>query len=82
MFTAYGALIDRTCVCQGYAALLYRLLLELGVDNRVLTGTGNGGGHAWNIVELDDVYYNVDPTWDAGRTEYDYFLKCSEFRGP
>lgn len=72
--SAYAALVDRTAVCQGYAVLFYRLMLELGVDNRVITGIGNGGPHAWNIVRLNDLYYNLDSTWDAGRIEYSYFL--------
>lgn len=74
-YTAYAALINGTAVCQGYAVLMYRLLLEAGVDCRVITGTGNGGPHAWNIVRLGDVYYNLDATWDAGRSSYSYFLK-------
>ena len=76
-FSAYGALIEGTAVCQGYAVLLYRLLLESGVDVRVIPGTGNGALHAWNIAELNGVYYNVDSTWDAGKDLYGYFL-CSE----
>ncbi len=71
---AYAALVDKTAVCQGYAVLFYRLMLELGVDNRVITGIGNGGPHAWNIVELNDLYYNLDATWDAGMYGYSYFL--------
>ena len=76
-FSAYAALIDRTAVCQGYAVLLYRLLLECGVDVRVIPGTGNGALHAWNIAAIDGVYYDLDSTWDAGRSPYGYFL-CSE----
>ena len=74
-FTAYAALIDGTAVCQGYAVLLYRLALELGVDARFISGIGNGGPHGWNIIEMEDLYYNADSTWDAGMTSYSYFLK-------
>jgi len=74
-FTAYAALIDGSAVCQGYAVLLYRLALELGVDARFIGGTGNGGPHGWNIIEMEDLYYNADSTWDAGMTSYSYFLK-------
>ena len=76
-FTAYAALINGTAVCQGYANLLYRLALELGVDSRLISGDG-GGPHGWNIVELNNLYYNVDSTWDAQKTEYDYFLKSDD----
>ena len=74
-YTAYAALINRTAVCQGYANLFYRLALEAGVDARLITGTGNGGGHAWNIANLGDSYYYLDSTWDAGRASYKYYLK-------
>lgn len=74
-FTAYGACIDNTCVCQGYAVFFYRMALEEGIDARVITGDG-GGPHAWNIVRLDGKYYNLDSTWDAGVYSYSWFLKC------
>ena len=79
-YTAYAALVDGTAVCQGYAVLFYRLMLELGIDARVITGvqTSTDSGHAWNIVELYGNYYNVDSTWDAGRNEYSYFLRNNE----
>ena len=79
--TAYAALIDKKAVCQGYAVLFYRLALEEGIDARVISGTGNGGAHAWNIVKIGKEYFNVDATWDAGRYAYSYFLKgSSEFK--
>lgn len=77
-YTAYAALVDKKAVCQGYAVLFYRMMLELGVDNRVIPGTGNGEAHGWNIVKLNGKYYNIDATWDAGNTEYRYFLKCDQ----
>ena len=79
-FTAYAALINKTAVCQGYALLFYRLALEAGIDARLISGTGNGGKHGWNIVRLNGVYYNLDATWDASRTaeNYNYFLKCDD----
>ena len=73
-YTAYAALIDKTAVCQGYASLLYRMVLDAGVDARVISGDA-GGPHAWNIVRLNGKYYNLDSTWDAGRENYSYFLK-------
>lgn len=79
-YTAYAALVNRTAVCQGYAVLLYRMLWEAGIPNRVVTGKGNGGDHAWNIVQIGTRYYDVDSTWDAPRAAanypYSYFLRC------
>ncbi len=75
-YTPYAALINRTAVCQGYAGLLYRLLLEVGVDCRYISGKGGGGNHGWNIVKLGEKYYNADSTWDYNHCNYPYFLKC------
>ena len=80
-YTAYAALLNKTSVCQGYALLLYRMLLESGIDCRIITGVGNGGRHAWNIVELGDAYYNADATWDAvymqAGFDYNFFLSSN-----
>ncbi len=73
-FTAYAAALNKTAVCQGYALLFYRLALEEGIDTRLIAGLGGGESHGWNIVKLGDYYYNLDSTWDAGMSEYDFFL--------
>lgn len=75
-YTAYAALINKTAVCQGFALLYYRLAEMCGVDTRVICGY-SGGDHAWNISKLGEKYYNLDCTWDAGRKNYNYFLKGS-----
>lgn len=80
--TAYAALKYRAAVCQGYAVLLYRLLREEGIDARVVTGIATHDGkeefHAWNLVCLDGLYYNLDATWDTAFDTRDYFLKADE----
>lgn len=80
--SAYAALIEESSVCQGYAQLTYKMMKEVGVPCRVITGTADGQPHAWNIVKLGKYWYNVDCTWDDpiggdGRTQhrYDFFLK-------
>ena len=74
-YTGYAALVNGTSVCQGYAVLMYRLLLASGVDCRIVAGESYGEKHSWNIVKLGNQYYNVDATWDAGYLTYKYFLK-------
>lgn len=77
--TAYGALMYHTALCQGYAVLTYRLLKELGVDARIVTGSARVAGrterHAWNIVKVGGKYYNLDVTMDDVKETEDYFLK-------
>lgn len=77
-YSGYAALVNKTAVCQGYAVLMYRLLLECGVDNRIVAGVSYGEKHSWNIIKLGNTFYNVDATWDAGYLTYRYFLKCQE----
>ncbi|MCR5207139.1 MAG: fibronectin type III domain-containing protein [Eubacterium sp.] len=60
----YGALVKKKAVCQGYAALFYRLCRELGYKARLLTSDPSFGCHAWNIVGLDGKFYTVDTMWD------------------
>ncbi len=77
-FTAYGAIVKKSAVCQGYSTLLYRMLEEAGYDNKIVTSDS----HSWNIVKIDDFYFNLDPTWDDSYYDkglaYHYFLKCNE----
>ena len=83
-YTAYAALVQKKAVCEGYAVLFYRLARTCGVDARVITGraTHNNEAHGWNIVNLGNSYYYLDSTWDAGVSEYAYYLKgSSDFLG-
>ena len=84
MFSAYGAIHDRTAVCQGIAQLMYRMLLEEGVDCRLIAGMASsrdaGENHAWNIVKIGNEYFDADATWDLGYSEnnYHYFLTTDD----
>lgn len=82
--SAYDNLLLQTSVCQGYAMLFYKMATEAGMDCRIITGTGKGVSHAWNIIKLDDLWYNIDCTWDdpvsndnRSHLEYNYFLKSN-----
>ncbi|ABS20839.1 MULTISPECIES: S-layer homology domain-containing protein [Bacillus cereus group] len=83
-YTAYEALANRSAVCQGYALLTYQLLKEAGIDNHIVTGTGNGEPHAWNLVKIDNKWYHLDTTFDdpipdeQGRVMYSYFNVTDE----
>ena len=73
--SAYSALVNEQTVCAGYARAFQYLLMQLGVPCYYCTGYA-GENHAWNIVALEDGYYNVDTTWDdTGNGTYDYFNK-------
>lgn len=78
-YTAYSALKNKLALCQGYSAAFYRLCLAAGVDNRFIKSTEMG--HAWNIVRMGGLYFELDSTWDAGEKPEDYrfFLKGSTY---
>jgi len=83
-YTMYGALIENSAVCQGYAEA-FDYLCELAVlDAQVVTGEAEAGGavigHAWNIIKINGLYYQIDVTWDDPVTtdgsdvkSYNYF---------
>lgn len=83
--SAYGALIRKQCVCQGFAEAFKRLMDEAGVDCDVVCGqvVGSREYHAWNIVKLKNGAgnYHIDVTWDSNqpRLIYDYFGKTDAF---
>lgn len=76
--SAYSALVEGKSVCAGYARAYQYLMQRLGIPCYYCTGYA-GTDHAWNIVALDDGYYNVDVTWDDTEGgQYDYFNKTDE----
>lgn len=73
--SAYSALVNGQAVCAGYARAFQYLMQQLGIPCYYCTGFA-GESHAWNIVMLEDGFYNVDATWDDTDTgTYDYFNK-------
>ncbi len=75
--SAYSALVYGRTVCAGYARAFQYLMQQLDIPCYYVTGYA-GENHAWNIVKLDDGYYNVDSTWDdTSPNTYDYF-NCSD----
>lgn len=77
-YSAYAALIEKTAICQGYAAALYRLMMEAGIPCRIIGGVAGSVNHAWNIVQQRGYWYNVDSTWDSEELNsfgsYSWFL--------
>ena len=93
IYNVYGALVNRECVCEGYARAFKYLLNELGIPCVLVIGTatnsqGETENHAWNYVQLQENWYAVDSTWDdpviiGGGTatddsKYKYFLVGEE----
>lgn len=90
IYNIYGALVDKICVCEGYAKSFKYILDAMDIPCTLVIGKGvNSEGktenHAWNYVELNGVWYAVDTTWDDPiilgggilnkEVKYRYFLK-------
>ncbi len=61
---AYGALVNKVAVCEGYAEAFQYLMYQVGTQCLGVFGTAGKLPHKWNIVYIDGVYYDVDVTWD------------------
>ena len=74
-FNAYGIICKKKGVCQSYAYAYKLLLVESGVDAKVLTGFLNRTlPHAWNIVNLGGNWYWFDLTNNAKNAGIPYML--------
>jgi transglutaminase/protease-like cytokinesis protein 3 len=62
-YTDYGVFVNQIAVCEGYAKAMYRMLNSLGIRCMYVVGEAERP-HAWNIVQIDNNYYQVDSTWD------------------
>lgn len=77
--TAYGALVKKLAVCDGYAKAYQYIMKELlGIPCQVVTSSEMA--HAWSLIKLDGKWYHADLTWDdplydcIGRVNHQYFL--------
>ncbi|WP_350454356.1 transglutaminase domain-containing protein [Slackia heliotrinireducens] len=61
--TIANVMLDHTAVCGGYARAYQYMLQQMGIQCAYVTGTANGGAHAWCVALLDGNYYYIDPTW-------------------
>jgi len=71
---------DPLVVCEGYGKAFKVLCDEYDIPCALIVGTGNGGAHLWNYVQINGKWYAVDVTWDDQTyngqqwTLYNYFL--------
>ena len=78
--SAWSALVNHSSVCAGYARAFQYLMQKLSIPCYYVGGTSMGEEHGWNIVALDDSYYNVDVTWDDQENGVDtyYFFNLPD----
>lgn len=70
--TLLGAVIDKECVCEGYAREFQYLTNKAGFNcvspeglaKFPISADNPNINHKWNMIEINDVWYQVDCTWD------------------
>ena len=92
IYTIYGALINKVCVCEGYARAFKYIMDSINIPCVMVMGEGTNSqgqreNHAWNYVQLDGRWFAIDATWDdpvvqgggrvSNESRYKYFLKGS-----
>lgn len=77
IYSAYGALVDKNAVCEGYSRAFALLCSKAGINSFLVRGVSKGQNHMWNTVSIDNAWYNIDVTWDdqniQGNPTYSYF---------
>lgn len=75
----YDALLNGTGICAGYTGELTALCNALGIENVPVVSDV----HAWNLVRLNGVWYNIDCTFDDNLTEskicYEFYCKSAKY---
>lgn len=77
--TIYGAFVENTAVCDGISKALQVLLDNINVESIIITGVLDNEAHAWNMVKLEDSWYNVDITSNKSIKDYDDIVIHSYF---
>ncbi len=90
IYNIYGALVNKKCVCEGYAEAFKVLMDALDIPSVIIIGKatnskGQTENHAWNYVQINGIWYAIDCTWDdpiligggilTNSLKYKYFLK-------
>ena len=67
-------------VCAGYVSLFNEMCRLAGIESIGINGFSKGAGysgtlddspdHAWNAVKINNKWYLIDVTWNAGYLEY------------
>ena len=84
--SAFNAIMKGKAVCQGYANMMHYMLTKENIESREIGCIANPiieeqkleekeVDHSVIRVKTDDEWYYYDPTWDTGKTKYEYAYK-------
>lgn len=81
--SSFNAIMKGKVVCQGYANMMHYMLTKENIESREIGCIADPiieeqkleekeVDHSVIRVKTDDEWYYYDPTWDAGKTKYEY----------
>lgn len=87
--SAFNAIMKGKAVCQGYANMMHYMLTKENIESRETMCIADpiieeqeledkGIDHSVIRVKTDDEWYYYDPTWDTGKTKYEYAYKTKD----
>ena len=87
--SSFNGIMKGKAVCQGYANMMHYMLTKENIESREIGCIANpiteeqeledkGTDHSVIRVKTDDEWYYYDPTWDAGKTTYEYAYKTKD----
>ncbi len=68
VYSSYGALVNKSAVCSGYAMAYSELVRTAGIPCYIVAS--DAMDHAWNLVYVDGAWYHVDVTFDDPVVDY------------
>lgn len=72
---AYSALATGKTTCQGYALAACKMLNLVDIENRIVIGSLDGVPHGWNLVKLNNKWYQLDVTSNDALSNNKFFLR-------
>lgn len=81
--SSFNAIMKGKVVCQGYSNMMHYMLTKENIESREIGCIADPiieeqkleekeVDHSVIRVKTDDEWYYYDPTWDAGKTKYEY----------
>ena len=85
--SSFNGIMKGKAVCQGYSQMMHYMLTKENIESREIGCTANPIteeqedkeiDHSVIRVKTDDEWYYYDPTWDTGKTKYEYAYKTKD----
>lgn len=87
--SSFNGIMKGKAVCQGYANMMHYMLTKENIESRETMCIADpiieeqeledkGIDHSVIRVKTDDEWYYYDPTWDVGKTKYEYAYKTKD----